>query len=306
MPWRLHLSNQTIHRLDILSGSTPLLAVWLQRARVYFFDLEIGAQVGERVIAEPDLANRQDGRWRDFMAGLTAPNRTYLPLVRAARNDIYVSTDGRMRLYHAGQADLRVEVDGHETALEVKSVQDFLAVDMDRYLGLACAVDDQGRLHLFQQQTPAGIYETGLRLIEEIRPTIGVTHGGGTIFISDGQQIVQLDSSGQVRSRLATHYPVNRLGCSPNGRWLATGDTETNVIRIYNGTDLAATHQRHADDLLAQADALQLFADPPPPSAALNTLAINNKGDLAFALAGVICVTSVEQMNAVPRPQRLA
>lgn len=306
MPWRLHLSNQAIHRLDILSGSAPLLAAWLQRGRVHFFDLESGGQVGERVIAAPDVTNRQDGRWRDFVAGLTAPNRTYLPLVRAARTDIYVSGDGRMRLYHAGLADLKVEVNGQESLLETGGAQDFLALDMDRFLGLAGAVDDQGRLHLFQQQTSTGVLEIDLRLNEELRPTIAITHGGGTLFISDGQQIVQLDSSGQVRSRLATHYPVNRLACSPNGRWLATGDTETNVLRIYNGTDLAATHQRHADDLLAQAEELQLFADLPPPSAALNALAINNKGDLAFALAGVICVTAVEKMNAVPRPQRLA
>jgi hypothetical protein len=60
-------------------------------------------------------------------------------------------------------------------------------------------------------------------------------------------------------------------------------------------------YQRHAEDLMAKATQVQLLADPPPQMVALSSLAINTKGVLAFALAGVVCVTDTEQMNMLPQ-----
>jgi hypothetical protein len=37
----------------------------------------------------------------------------------------------------------------------------------------------------------------------------------------------------------------------------------------------------------------------------MNSLAIDDAGNLAFALAGVICVTTAAQMRTLPRPQKL-
>jgi hypothetical protein len=226
-------------------------------------------------------------------------------MVRAAQGDIYLSDDGRMRLYHMGSAELYLEIEGREIKLEAEKSAEFLAVGLDRFLGLIASLDDSGRLHIYQQQIPVGVIETGLQLDESVRPSIAISHGGGSIFISDGQQILLLDSGGQVKKRLETHYTVGKLDCAPNGRLLVTGDIETNVIRVYNGADLTPTHQRHAVDVLAEAAQLQLIADLPPTNVALNTLTINNKGVLAFGLAGMICTGEIEQMDALPRLQKL-
>lgn len=68
-----------------------------------------------------------------------------------------------------------------------------------------------------------------------------------------------------------------------------TSDPETGVIRVYNRPELAPTHQRHALDLLQDADQLQLIADLPPFGAAPGAMAIDDTGALAFNISGVVC-----------------
>jgi len=80
---------------------------------------------------------------------------------------------------------------------------------------------------------------------------------------------------------------------------------ETNVIRAYSGSDLTPTHQRHAIDLLADATQIQLLADLPPAQVAVSALTVTSKGVIAFALAGVICISDMSHMTALPRPQKL-
>ena len=82
------------------------------------------------------------------------------------------------------------------------------------------------------------------------------------------------------------------------------GDPETGVIRVYDD-ELQPTHQRHALDLLQDAAQLQLIADLPPFNAAPGSLVIDNKGNIAFNISGVVCVTTLKQLDALPRPQPL-
>ena len=66
-------------------------------------------------------------------------------------------------------------------------------------------------------------------------------------------------------------------------------------------SDLVPLHQRHAVDLMARATQVQLIADPPPSRITLHTLAVDNNGTIAFALAGVVCVSDVTQMLTLTR-----
>jgi WD40 repeat protein len=300
MTWRLHLSNQAIQYINILPGKPSLLAVWTQRTRVFYFDLESGAPMGERAFKDGKFENRQDEKWREFVASLTAPNKAYLPVIRTPQAEIFTSEDGRTRLYDTGKSGLYLEANDKESKLETKNEAPLVAVGMDRFLGLIAALDEKASIHIFQQQVPVGIFETGLYLDDDVRPQIAISHGGGSIFVTDGQQVALIDPNGQARKRIESHYRIGKLDCSPNGQHLITADTETNVIRVYNGTELTATHQRHAVDLMAEADQLQLIADFPPATVALNGLTINNKGVLAFALAGVVCASDITCMDALP------
>lgn len=302
MTWRLHLSNQAIQRLDILPGKPTLLAAWTSRDRASYFELESGVPAGEH---RHQAVSRQSDQWRDFLAGLVAPNGAHLPFVRTAQHAIYVTEDGRMRLFHAGGSELVVELENKDIRLETGKAETYTAVAFDRMLGMVATLDEKLRLTLYQQHIRVGTFDLGLRPGGDYPPTLAVARGGAVLFAADDRQLVTVDSGGQVKKRLETHYLIRRAVCAPNGKMVAVEDAETGVIRIYNGADLAPLYQRHALDLLAEASQLQLLADLPPVHAALGALTANDDGWLAFAIAGVICVTHIKQMNPLPRPQRL-
>jgi hypothetical protein len=209
-----------------------------------------------------------------------------------------------MRLYQSGEAELIVEIEERLIALRPREQAAFVAVGLDRLLGLVAALDENGRLHIFQQHVPLGVFELGLMTQGSSRPAIVVADGGATIFVTDGASLVLTNPSGQVRKRLDAYYWIGRIACSPDGRLLVASDLETGVVRVYDG-DLTPTRQRHAFDLVAAATQVQLMADLPPEAVAVGALALNNAGVLALALSGVICVTDVEQMDALPRPAPL-
>jgi hypothetical protein len=304
MAWRLHLTNQIVHRLDILPGKQPLLGAWAQPNRVFYFDLETGTELGEMTLMDVYGGDRQAERWREFVQSLVAPNRAHLPFVRKSQLTIHTTDDGQMRLYQVGDSMLYLEMDGSEVSLDVSDVNVWLAVGFDRFMGVIGALDEKKQLHLYQQNIPVGVFNLGLNVASELRPMVAVSHGGAAIYVCDGQQIVLTDSSGQVRKRLETHYFVGRMSCSPDGKLLATSDIENGVLRIYDDS-LTPMRQRHAIDLLAEATQIQLIADLPPATIALSALAIDNQGVCAFAMSGVLCVTSLDRLDVLPQPQAL-
>lgn len=306
MSWRIHLANQAIIQLDILAGREPALAAWTRRDRVSFYHLENGLPLGEHHIGPSPDGPRSGELWQNYLAALHGPGEKYfLPLVHTARGTVYSTDDGRMRLYHTGDADLYLETDGQEVQLDADGAERFVALDLDRALGLVAALDESGRLHIYQQNLRIGAFEIGLDMQPDLRPVVTVPRGGGAIYASDGRCIVATDLTGRVCARLETHYYVGQMACSPGGGMLVTSDLEIGVLRVYNSEGLMPTHQRFAIDLLAGATQLQLLADIPPVNVAVSALSAHNRGTIAFAIAGVICVTDVSRMVELPRPQTL-
>ncbi|MBI1259071.1 MAG: hypothetical protein GC204_16500 [Chloroflexi bacterium] len=301
MAWRIHLSDRTIRRLDILSGKPTVLAAWTQANRVTFLDLKNGSQQGDRTIADVKTEDRRSEAWQAFVKSLTAPNGVYLPLVRAPQAAVALTADGQMRLYQSSASDLFLEINGKESRLEVDPKTVFIAVGLDRSLGLLAALDSAAKLHIYQQHIRVGVFETGLKIDEEFRPTLVLSQDGTTLFITDGRTIVLMDSGGRIRKRMDVHYRLGAINCSPDGHRFVASDLDDNVVRIYDG-DLLPTHQRYAVDLLTEAKKSQLLASSALTSAAVGPLAINNKGVLAFAISGTVCVTSIARMKAHPKP----
>jgi hypothetical protein len=300
MAWRIHLSDRTIRRLDILSGKPTLLAAWTQANRVTFLDLQSGSQEGDRTIEEVKTEDRRSTLWQDFIKTLIAPNGVYLPTVRAPQAAISMTADGKMRLYQTSATELFLEIDGKESKLEVADKTAFIGVALDRSLGLLVALDSTAKLHIYQQHIRVGIFETGLKLEEEFRPILAISQDGTALFLTDGKAIVLMDSGGRVRKRIDVHYRLGAINCSPDGHRFVASDLDDNVVRIYDG-NLLPTHQRYAVDLLTEAKKAQLLASSSLTSAALGPLAINNKGVLAFALSGTVCVTNLARMKAYPK-----
>jgi hypothetical protein len=302
MAWRVHLTNQAIQNLHILPGKKSLLAAWTQRDRATYFDLETGIEIGEH---QHKAVSRQSDKWAEFIATLVAPNGAYLPLVRTAQATLFTTDDGKLRLYWMTGDELLLELDGKEVKLELKAKANLVALGLDRLMGAIAALDAKGKLHIFQQHISVGSFDLKLNLDEDSQSSLAIANGGSAIFVSDGREIVLTDTSGKVKKRQPVHYFIGRMVCSPDGKRLVTSDPETGVIRIYTGDELQPTHQRHALDLLQDAAQLQLIADLPPFNAAPGALAIDDKGNLAFNISGVVCATTLKQLDALPRPQPL-
>lgn len=312
MAWRLQLSESTIKRLDILSGRPSLLAAWVRTDHVVFLDLQSGIQKSELTIEPAELRDRTGEAWKTFLGLTRSPNSACLPMVRAKGGVVFSSSDGTKRLNYAGGRDLYLDVDGTETRLDQPATDadsarlanrdPFVAVGMDRAFGIVAALDTSANLTLFNERTRVGVFATGLTISDEFRPILLVTKGSSTILITDGRKLLAMDSSGRVRSSIDLHYTIGAMGCSSDGRRLVISDQDANVVRVYSGTDLRPTHQRHSVDLLAEAKRAQLLSMPEAGRAAIGPLAINSKGVLAFAIAGTLCVTSLARMKSVPRP----
>jgi len=298
--WRLHLSDQTVRRLDILPGKPSVLAAWTGPRRVFFFDLGHGTRLGERAYDGILPPTRTGEPWQTFVGGFRAPNEATLPVVRAAGLTLYPSTDGASRLLHDDETgDLLLNTGDQHVRLHRDAGVNFVAVAYDRGAGLIAALDASGRLHTYKRDLRLAIVDLQLAM-DDWRPSLVLPQSGNTVICSNGETIVTTDPTGQVRKRLTLHYRLGPMTCSPDGKNLALADADIGVIRVYN-TDLQPTHQRFAADMLADARRVQLIGGTGGSSSMLTALALNNRGVLGFAVAGIVCVSSMSRMAVLPR-----
>ena len=304
MTWRLQLPQPLIRRIDLLTGASSVVAVWTQMDRVHYYDQRSAKSLGERVIDKMSAVERADPRWRKFLDELRAPNSSYLPLVYAANLTVHSAEDGSFHLYQLADATLVLDVGGKESVIEVEDGVRFVSLDLDRQLGLIVGLDRGGRLHLYQQRIRIGIHDTDLAMDGEFTPIVLTSLSSKAILAIDGAQIVTFDAAGKVRKRLELHYLPSAIALSPDGRVCVTADADTGVIRAYDAETLMATHQRFAIDLAADARRSNAAAGGQPTTSVPGVLAINNRGVVAFGLGGLLCVTSMNRMKALPASVR--
>jgi hypothetical protein len=306
MNWRIHLTNQAIRELHTLSGKPSLLAIWIQANRVEFYDLETGALHGHRQIDAPPDGDYLSEEWQTYLASLIdIKGRSYLPTVTTPHATIYTTDDGKLHLFRESYNTLKLMTEGKVSELDTSHAESFISLDLDRALGIVVALDTKGRLSIYQQSIFIGDFDIGLMVDELVGATVIISNGGGTIFATDGRQIVMTDASGDVLRRLNVHYNIRQIACSSGGGMIVTSDNEAGLIRVYSGSDLTPTHQRFAVDLIAEAQQVQLMADLPPLSVAISALTAGNRGAIGFAMSGVICMTNVNNLTKLPRPQSL-
>lgn len=306
MTWRIHLSNQAIQQLDILPGINPLLVVWIQANRARFYELDNGTFLDDLTLDSTPPSDRQSEAWQLFLGRTKGvESQYYLPYVRTPQVNILSTDDGKLRVYQQSDDQLFIFADDSEQALDLPEDTHFLSLNLDGALGTLAGLDDDLRLHIWQQHIRVGAFDIGLQADPGLRANVVVSRGGSAIYATDGKRIVQVTSGGEVVKTLDTHYFVGQLACSPGGGMVITSDMESGVLRVYKGDDLILTHQKFALDLVAAANQVQLLADLPPSGTALSTITAHNRGILAFAMSGVVCVTHVRHMDEVPRPKTL-
>lgn len=284
-----------------------MLAVWTKNNRVEFYDMETGALHGDRTITSaPDDNDYLSEPWQTFLSGLKdVKEKSYLPIINTNQATIYTTEDGKLHLFREDYNMLQMLTDGHLYELDTTTVDSFVAIDLDLALGIVVALDSTGKLYIYQQNIFVGAFDIGLNMDMFLRSAVIISNGGGTIFVTDGKQIVMTNSSGEVLHRITVHYNIRQIACSPSGGMVVTSDNEAGLIRVYSGSDLTPTHQRFAVDLIAGAKEVQLLADLPPITVAISALVAGNRGAIGFAMSGVICMTDVSYLTKLPRPQSL-
>lgn len=306
MAWRVHLTNQAIQQLHILPSRSPILAAWTRPERVHYYEMLTGTPLGEQRLPLPPDRERNRPAWQQYVMSLTGPDANmFLPLVRAGETDVYLTDDGKMRLYRVGDARLSVETDALERQLDVGDAQRIVSLDLDRALGMIAFLDEKSHLHLYQQDIRVGGFDIGLSDDPYPRASVVVARGGSNVFATDGRVLVVTDSGGTVLKRMEAHYQIGRIACSPSGEMVITSDVESGVLRLYQGENLTLTHQRFAIDLIAEATQVQLIADLPSMGTAISALVAHSKGQFAFAMSGVVCASDASYMDKLPRPKAL-
>jgi hypothetical protein len=305
MTWRVHLTDNSIHRLDIFPGQPNMLCAWVSGTYAVFYDLETGAETGRIEIEPPatGLADRTTDQWKLFLDQLCSPNGSILPVVRLNRLTIHSTQDGRQRLYDDGHG-LSIQVNGSESPLQTPD-SNLTSVGMDRVTGITAALDEDNQLYIYQRQIPVWVVDIGLHPEANVLPELVVSDRAAAIFASDGMQLVRVNGGGRLEKARPMTYFINELATSPDGRLCATADSEAGIVRIYEGEDLAFTHQKFAVDLYAAAEPIQLMEDTVTPRIAVSAMAITNEGVLAFAMEGIITVTHLDIMQQMPRPHSL-
>ena len=306
MAFRIHLTNQAIQRLHILPSKPPQLVVWTRHDKAYFYNLETGILLNEQHLGDAPTDSRGSEAWLNFLSRTKGnESKFYLPMVRTQTLDMLSTDDGALRVYRQRDGQLFMETDGVEDKLTLKGGDSLISMDLDGALGTFVGLDDNLKLHIYQQNIRVGAFDIGLKRDADLRANVTISRGGTAIYATDGRRIVYVDTGGNVQKTLDTHYYIGQMAASPNGGMILTSDMESGVLRVYKGDKLILTHQKFAIDLVAAANQIQLMADLPPTSTAISTMTAYNKGILAFAMSGVVCVTDVKHMDEVPRPKTL-
>jgi hypothetical protein len=305
MAWRVHLTDDSIYRLDILPGEPDVLCAWVTGDYAAFFELDTGAALGREVFASPPTgtADRTSDEWRLFLDRLAAPNDGVLPVVRLRDLTIHSTDDGRQHLYDDGHG-LTVQIENSELPLDTADTH-LTSVAMDRVMGISVAVDEDGQLYIFQQHIAVGRFDIGLEPGDTTLPELVLADNAAAIYGSDGKRLVRVTSGGRVQKTRPMPYFINRLACTRDGDLCATSDSETGILRVYQGAEMAFTHQKFAVDLFAAAEPVQLLADVVTPRLAVSALTMGNGGIIAFAMEGIVTVTDLTAMDRMPRPQSL-
>jgi hypothetical protein len=261
---------------------------------VMAFDLQlpsVGETATKRVFAPPLSAPV-----RALLELMRAPNGDYLPSIRHGALTISSTQDGTARIVRDDNG-WTFDGGGRVEPLDGGSEARYLLVQMDRVEGVAAALDTNARLHLYRGARRVGTFDTPLLLQPDLQPDLAIADGGTVIAASDGQRIILMDMTGKIVKLIALHYALGALALTPDAKTLIVGDLDAGVLRTYGGKEWKPAVQRFAVDLLADARRAQLIGTGAPSGAALGPIAAGDKGALAFALVGTICVTSVARMK---------
>jgi hypothetical protein len=302
MGWRLHLSNQAIGPLAILTQREPILLAFTRVDRLCMFDLASGTPLHEGELALPSAPPPPIGlKWLSYFNGLRDVDGQFLPRVAARRGlDVCQTHDGLWRLLVHGAGAVSWRLGDDPRVIRLEDAERWVLVDFEPKRGLWCALDEQGRRHLYLRDRALNVSPPSPLRVQSGVLALALARDG-RCFACDGRLLLVWDAQGQAAQH-SLAFTANRLAISHEGARLALADQENGVLRLYRTRDGTQTHQKTAIDLMARAAQLQLLADLPPPHSAVSGLALTHsaeQGWLAFSMAGVVAVVSFSELDCV-------
>jgi hypothetical protein len=301
MAWRLHLSNQTIDRIDFLPTKPIALAVWPQNSRVHFLAAADGARLQDVTIEQHPEPDADAAGWREFLGTLKAfDGKTCLPFVPGNDWRLYSSVDGEFRVVMLTSRRLLLDHAGQFTRLKLKKTQRIRHLAMSPTDHHWAILDKSNDLNLYEGTRMVNSFPVEIEAGRESAALLAVSGSLRALFVYDGRRLLKLNRKGRIQAEVDVYYRPQQLACSPSGKRVVTTDLDAGIIRIYRGDDMTLTHQRFAIDLVAMAQQVQLMAELPPVGIATHALAATDPSLIAFSMSGIVCLASIDDMAPLP------
>lgn len=299
--WRLWVAHGPLHGVAMIPGARLLVILWDTPRRAYAFDAHRAEFLADLKIPAVPPGMPPSDAWGAFLRALRGPGRTWLPHVRAGMWGVHTSHDGRFRLLHYGEHDLITQIEGEFTRLPRDGEASLRAAALDRDLGTIAALDTQARLHVFQQVVYVGAFPLA---VENGPALLSLADAAGSILVGSGAALRLVDLAGRVLAQARLPAPVVACSIAPNGAWIAA--VTASGLHIYDAGLLPVRHAA-LPELLNRLDPFDApSADAEPEGAGMSrAVAVASDGTLAFAVGGVVGVTYLDALEALPQPQPL-
>ncbi len=297
--WAVELAPYPLFAVDLVAAGDSVIAAWITERDAVVFNAN-GVYLGP--VSVPPFAGQPGGAgWTGLLEGLQVLAGVYLPVATLPNGTLRVSADGRLQVWH-GADDRLVLVDDAAIELEREGSAPLVAVGLDRELGTLVALDRSAHVHVYQQSVYVGAFLLALELGAHVQ--LLVPDGASHFFLVEPLGVHVVGLNGDVLASSTGLPAAAAAACDPSGRVLVTAGRDRPWLRVYDdrlnelgGGDMA---QLVAGLRVASGRLPSALADTPAHAVALAA-----DGSLALAVAGWLCLTWLDVLDAWPRPRRL-
>jgi hypothetical protein len=296
--WRLDLSDDPLAAVQVLDGNPVQIGAAADPHTMQFYAAATGAHYG--TLHTDTQLQPEDSAWQSFLETLRAPNGAYLPVADTGQYRVYSTYDGRLHLCWRRGGSLLVDMDGQRTTLPRNGDAPVVAAGLDREFGMVAVLDDAGRLHIYQQSVYVGAFALDPR--PHGHPAVMLPDAAGLVLVADANWLQVVGAGGDLQRKLALPAAFGRATCSPDGSQIVISDHTT--LHVYTA-ELTLVRQGALLEVLERAQPVQLLGGLPLPDVPPEVIAVGNDGTLVFAVTGVLCVSHVDTLPALPQPRPL-
>ncbi len=297
--WAVELAPHPLFAVDLVAAGDSVIAAWITERDAMVFNTN-GAFLGP--VAVPPFAGQPGGAgWTTLLEGLHVLAGVYLPVATLPHGTLHVSADGRLQAWY-GTDDRLVLVDDTAIELEREGNAPLVAVGLDRELGTLVALDQAAHVHVYQQSIYVGAFPLALELGGHVQ--LLVPDGASHFFLVEPLSVHVISLNGDVLASATGLPAAAAAACDPSGRVLVRAGRDRPWLRVYDDR-LTELGGGEVAQLVAGLHVASGRLPAPLADTPAHALALAADGSLAVAVAGWLCLTWLDVLDAWPRPRRL-